>query len=265
MYTVISKQNKRSKRIRTTFTQLQLAELEKEFNRDKYLNSNRVKELSMRLSLGTIQIKVWFKNRRRKLKINKDKSNTKINLNECQLAVNYDIDTSSVSPTMNMNNNNNTYNNVYEQIQQKYTSNNDFENLSSCNYFDTNNNDEIKQYDIITDEIQNNNNKYYYEDNKLFNDNRIQNNLNYNNFLNDDWNNYSNNDLNKIDTIKIENSAENNMNYNKAYQFDEPFYYPHINDPTEVQNYFLYGIYDDDHHHCNHNQKYFSSNIPLVE
>ncbi|XP_023290976.2 homeotic protein bicoid [Lucilia cuprina] len=63
---------RRPRRTRTTFTSAQIAELEQHFLQGRYLTSSRLAELSAKLALGTAQVKIWFKNRRRRHKIQSD-------------------------------------------------------------------------------------------------------------------------------------------------------------------------------------------------
>lgn len=69
----------RRRRTRTTFTSSQIAELEEYFRQGKYLNNVRLSELTGRLNLGQAQVKIWFKNRRRRFKIEQTKLNDSAN------------------------------------------------------------------------------------------------------------------------------------------------------------------------------------------
>nr|ACD75452.1 putative bicoid [Lonchoptera lutea] len=60
---------RRPRRTRTTFTSAQISKLEQYFNESKYVNASRLAELSGKLNLGNAQVKIWFKNRRRRLRI----------------------------------------------------------------------------------------------------------------------------------------------------------------------------------------------------
>nr|ACD75458.1 putative bicoid [Platypeza consobrina] len=60
---------RRTRRLRTTFTQQQLQELEQEFQINKYVTALRLADITSRLNLANAQVKIWFKNRRRKHKI----------------------------------------------------------------------------------------------------------------------------------------------------------------------------------------------------
>ncbi|KAG8259302.1 Transcription factor lbx1 [Homalodisca vitripennis] len=53
---------------RTAFTREQIAELERRFQHDKYLSPVDRQSLADRLGLGTMQVLLWFQNRRAKLK-----------------------------------------------------------------------------------------------------------------------------------------------------------------------------------------------------
>ncbi|XP_016954344.1 homeotic protein bicoid isoform X2 [Drosophila biarmipes] len=63
---------RRPRRTRTTFTSSQIAELEQHFLQGRYLTAPRLADLSAKLGLGTAQVKIWFKNRRRRHKIQSD-------------------------------------------------------------------------------------------------------------------------------------------------------------------------------------------------
>ncbi|XP_062507521.1 homeobox protein ceh-9-like [Corticium candelabrum] len=62
-----SRQN-RTKKPRTTFTDEQLFELERQFLRNKYLSAEERQLLADGLGLTDAQVKTWFQNRRMKLK-----------------------------------------------------------------------------------------------------------------------------------------------------------------------------------------------------
>lgn len=67
---------RRPRRTRTTFSHSQIAELEQHFQQGRYLTAPRLADLSAKLQLGTAQVKIWFKNRRRRHKIQSDKDNS---------------------------------------------------------------------------------------------------------------------------------------------------------------------------------------------
>jgi hypothetical protein len=54
----------RPRRHRTKFTPTQISVLESEFNKCSYISSERRKELSERLGIRELTIRVWFQNRR---------------------------------------------------------------------------------------------------------------------------------------------------------------------------------------------------------
>ncbi|KAL3982335.1 Homeobox domain family protein [Acanthocheilonema viteae] len=56
------------KKARTTFTGRQIFELEKQFEKKKYLSSSERGELAKLLSVTETQVKIWFQNRRTKWK-----------------------------------------------------------------------------------------------------------------------------------------------------------------------------------------------------
>lgn len=54
------------KKPRTSFTRLQIAELEKRFHKQKYLASAERAALAKSLKMTDAQVKTWFQNRRTK-------------------------------------------------------------------------------------------------------------------------------------------------------------------------------------------------------
>ncbi|CAH1404408.1 unnamed protein product [Nezara viridula] len=54
------------KKPRTSFTRLQIAELEKRFHKQKYLASAERAQLAKSLKMTDAQVKTWFQNRRTK-------------------------------------------------------------------------------------------------------------------------------------------------------------------------------------------------------
>lgn len=70
----------RRRRTRTTFTSSQIAVLEEYFQQGKYPSNIRLTELTGRLNLSQAQVKIWFKNRRRRFKIEQTKLNDSANV-----------------------------------------------------------------------------------------------------------------------------------------------------------------------------------------
>lgn len=61
-----SKDGKKEKKGRATFSGMQIDELEKAFNATQYLTTAERARLAERLSLSESQVKIWFQNRRTK-------------------------------------------------------------------------------------------------------------------------------------------------------------------------------------------------------
>lgn len=66
----------KQKRSRAAFTHLQILELEKKFNQQKYLSAPERSHLANTLGLTETQIKIWFQNRRYKTKRKQKASET---------------------------------------------------------------------------------------------------------------------------------------------------------------------------------------------
>ncbi len=62
----VSKDGKKEKKGRATFSGMQIDELEKAFNATQYLTTAERARLAERLSLSESQVKIWFQNRRTK-------------------------------------------------------------------------------------------------------------------------------------------------------------------------------------------------------
>lgn len=60
--------SEKQKRSRAAFTHLQVLELEKKFNHQKYLSAPERAHLAGTLTLTETQVKIWFQNRRYKTK-----------------------------------------------------------------------------------------------------------------------------------------------------------------------------------------------------
>lgn len=58
----------KKKKARTTFSGRQIFELEKQFEKKKYLSSSERGELAKLLDVTETQVKIWFQNRRTKWK-----------------------------------------------------------------------------------------------------------------------------------------------------------------------------------------------------
>lgn len=65
---VQSSDSTKHKRSRAAFTHLQVLELEKKFNHQKYLSAPERAHLASTLRLTETQVKIWFQNRRYKTK-----------------------------------------------------------------------------------------------------------------------------------------------------------------------------------------------------
>ncbi|KAG8225432.1 hypothetical protein J437_LFUL004253 [Ladona fulva] len=63
------------KKPRTSFTRLQIAELEKRFHKQKYLASAERASLAKALKMTDAQVKTWFQNRRTKWSQKKEQVN----------------------------------------------------------------------------------------------------------------------------------------------------------------------------------------------
>jgi len=55
---------KKTRKVRTAFSDQQLSALERSFDRQKYLSIHERKELATRLHLSDTQVKTWYQNRR---------------------------------------------------------------------------------------------------------------------------------------------------------------------------------------------------------
>ncbi|KAM6954441.1 homeobox protein Nkx-3.1 [Aplochiton taeniatus] len=65
---MLSSASSKQKRSRAAFTHLQVIELEKKFNHQKYLTAPERAQLANTLTLTETQVKIWFQNRRYKTK-----------------------------------------------------------------------------------------------------------------------------------------------------------------------------------------------------
>ncbi|XP_037956525.1 homeotic protein bicoid-like isoform X1 [Teleopsis dalmanni] len=99
---------RRPRRSRTVFTKLQIAELEQQFQRAKYLSTISLAELSNKLTIGQPQVKTWFKNRRRRHKL---QSNTNMGPSSSLYTYNFPcspLSSISTKDTQSSSNNNRT-------------------------------------------------------------------------------------------------------------------------------------------------------------
>lgn len=74
--------SRKQKRSRAAFTHLQVMELEKKFNHQKYLSAPERAHLASALRLTETQVKIWFQNRRYKTK---RKQQTEFSKDMCQV------------------------------------------------------------------------------------------------------------------------------------------------------------------------------------